>query len=170
MAAEDWYDVYKSERRRPTYIIEDGRSIVKRTEDPSPKHQAKIHIHKKEVNGVSPFAPKHPCSYPGCAILTNASRCDHHKKQEQQEYDRLRGHPASRGYNYAWRKASREYLARNPLCAKCLERNRVVAATVTDHIIPHKGDPGLFWDPGNWQALCKPCHDSKTARHDGRWG
>jgi 5-methylcytosine-specific restriction protein A len=26
----------------------------------------------------------------------------------------------------------------------------------------------LFWDEDNWQALCKPCHDRKTAV-EGRW-
>ena len=31
-----------------------------------------------------------------------------------------------------------------------------------DHIIPHRGDPELFWDRSNWQALCKNCHDRKT--------
>ena len=35
-----------------------------------------------------------------------------------------------------------------------------MAATVVDHIIPHKGDSDLFWDESNWQSLCKRCHDS----------
>ena len=42
-------------------------------------------------------------------------------------------------------------------------------ATVADHIIPHKGNLELFWDEGNLQALCKSCHDRKTAK-EGRWG
>ena len=45
----------------------------------------------------------------------------------------------------------------------------MTASTTVDHIIPHKGDRKLFWDKTNWQALCKPCHDAKTAREDGRW-
>ena len=119
---------------------------------------------------MSPLAPPRPCGYPGCSTLTEAPRCEQHRKQERQEYDRRRGNPASRGYTYEWRKASRAYLERNPLCVECLKRNRVVAATVTDHIVPHKGDPALFWDPNNRQSLCKRCHDRKTALHDGRWG
>lgn len=58
-------------------------------------------------------------------------------------------------------------------------------ANVVDHIIPHKlkaaldsGDQvaitkakALFWDSlGNWQPLCKPHHDRKTAAEDGGWG
>jgi 5-methylcytosine-specific restriction protein A len=46
----------------------------------------------------------------------------------------------------------------------------VRAANVVDHIVPHKGDQALFWDKNNWQSLCKPHHDAKTAREDGGWG
>ncbi len=42
----------------------------------------------------------------------------------------------------------------------CAKAGRVTAATVVDHIKPHRGDQKLFWDTANWQALCKPCHDS----------
>ena len=29
---------------------------------------------------------------------------------------------------------------------------------------PPGGDPVLFWDENNWQALCKFCHDSRKQR------
>lgn len=36
---------------------------------------------------------------------------------------------------------------------------------VVDHIRPHRGDPDLFWDPDNLQAVTKAWHDSiKQAR------
>jgi 5-methylcytosine-specific restriction protein A len=44
---------------------------------------------------------------------------------------------------------------------------RITPATVIDHITPHRGDRALFWQSSNWQALCKPCHDRKTATEDG---
>ena len=62
------------------------------------------------------------------------------------------------------------YLRRHPLCIRCDAADQVVAATVVDHIKPHRGDKALFWDQDNWQPLCKPCHDAKTAAEDGRWG
>lgn len=31
---------------------------------------------------------------------------------------------------------------------------------VVDHVIPHKGDERLFWDPNNLQAVSKAYHDS----------
>lgn len=40
----------------------------------------------------------------------------------------------------------------------------MVAASVVDHKIAHRGDMTLFWDKANWQSLCKPCHDSWKQR------
>jgi 5-methylcytosine-specific restriction protein A len=56
------------------------------------------------------------------------------------------------------------FLAANPLCVECAKRNILEPSTVLDHKIPHRGDVDLFWDSNNWQALCKPCHDRKSAR------
>lgn len=56
-----------------------------------------------------------------------------------------------------WRDASRKFLLENPTCCMCGAK-----ATVTDHIIPHRGNEDLFWDESNWQSLCKSCHDKKT--------
>ena len=83
--------------------------------------------------------------------------------------DRRRPSAARRGYGPRWRRARAAYLARHPLCVPCAAAGRLVQATVVDHIVPHSGDPVLFWDEANWAALCKACHDAKTAR-EGRWG
>jgi len=45
---------------------------------------------------------------------------------------------------------------------KCREKGKLTPATVVDHIVPHRGDPILFWDEKNWQPLCKDCHGVKT--------
>lgn len=73
---------------------------------------------------------------------------------------------AQRGYGGKWQRARAEYLAQHPLCVMCERQGRVVASTVVDHIEPHKGDPKLFWRRSNWQALCKPCHDSVKQRQE----
>lgn len=69
-------------------------------------------------------------------------------------------------YNGPWRKERLHFLDRNPLCSYCAEEGRVTAAEVVDHIIPHRGDPALFWDITNWQPLCKWCHDSVKQREE----
>lgn len=67
---------------------------------------------------------------------------------------------SQRGYDYRWQKARAQFLLDNPLCVYCARIGRTTAASVVDHIIPHRGDRDLFWDQSNWQQLCRPCHDS----------
>ena len=106
-----------------------------------------------------PTKPLHPCGHPGCPNLTAERYCPKHKQPD-------RPSSASRGYNAKWRKASKAFLRKNPLCVMCLKEGRYTAATVVDHIKPHRGDSTLMWDSSNWQALCKSCHDKKTWRED----
>ncbi|WP_045573628.1 HNH endonuclease [Desulfosporosinus sp. I2] len=117
-----------------------------------------------------PMKPRRPCSHPSCPELTSDRYCDKHQKQVTQEYDRRRGSAASRGYGSRWRKASKRFLEEHPLCVACEREGKLTPSKIVDHIKPHKGDMMLFWDESNWQALCKRCHDIKTAREDGRWG
>ena len=107
-----------------------------------------------------------PCSHVGCPNLTAERFCEQHK-EEAKQYDRERGTRQQRGYTNRWLKCRIIYLRAHPLCVVCLKANRVTAATEVDHIIPHKGDPRLFWDESNWQSLCKSCHSTKTANEGG---
>ena len=65
-----------------------------------------------------------------------------------------------RGYGHRWHEARNRFLQANPLCVMCKRLGRVTAASVVDHIIPHKGNLVLFWDEGNWQSLCRRHHNS----------
>ena len=118
---------------------------------------------------MSPFAPAHPCGFPGCPMLVDSAyrRCEKHRMQERNEIDQRRGSAARRGYDARWRAERNRYLTIHPLCAECERVGRLTAATVVDHIVPHKGDPNLFWNESNWQALCRRCHNRKTAATDG---
>lgn len=71
-----------------------------------------------------------------------------------------------RGYGYRWQQARQRYLFDNPLCVYCQREGHVSAASVVDHITPHRGDQVLFWDQANWQPLCKPCHDRIKQREE----
>jgi 5-methylcytosine-specific restriction enzyme A len=91
--------------------------------------------------------------------------------EQRRTYDHQRGTAHQRGYGARWQKARAGWLVAHPLCAACERQGRVTAATVVDHVIPHRGDMALFWAAAtNWQSLCKPCHDAKTAREDGGFG
>ena len=69
-------------------------------------------------------------------------------------------------YDRRWRKARRLYLTLHPLCVYCQEDGYTRAASVVDHIRPHKGDDRLFWDESNWQPLCKTHHDATKQREE----
>lgn len=63
-----------------------------------------------------------------------------------------------------WRAKRARYLAAHPACVRCGAR-----ATVADHIIKrrewvrrgYQGSPDVW---SNLQAMCKRCHDRKTAK------
>ncbi len=77
---------------------------------------------------------------------------------------------AKRGYGRRWQRESKLHLKKYPLCAECLRGGRTTAATLVDHIEPHKGDMKKFWNRKNWQSMCDPCHNIKTAKEDGGFG
>ena len=69
-------------------------------------------------------------------------------------------------YGRRWRKARKQFLTEHPLCAMCERLDKITASAEVDHIIKHDGDPVLFWDVTNWQALCATCHRTHKAREE----
>lgn len=119
--------------------------------------------------------PRLICIEPGCDDLAEPglNRCaDHQAKKDARVAARkaeaktsaVAREGAALYASEAWRSASKGFLRKHPLCADCQDLGLVVPATEVDHIIPHRGDRGLFWQRRNWQSLCKPCHSRKTAR------
>lgn len=118
--------------------------------------------------GVVPKKPKRPCSQPGCPELTDHRFCPAHAKAEDQRYRRHQRDPKiNKRYDHRWRKVRNAYIQAHPLCEHCQENGHVTPAQEVDHIIPL--EQGGTHDEANLQALCKPCHSSKTAREDDRW-
>jgi len=97
----------------------------------------------------------------GC-VLTPGERCRHMLAADQERkarHDQHRPTARQRGYDTKWDKARAAYLKAHPSCVMC-----GAAASVVDHIQPHKGNNALFWKSANWQALCTPCHSSRKQR------
>ena len=70
-----------------------------------------------------------------------------------------RGSAHSRGYSRSWARASARYKQLHPICIGCLAVSKLSKTDVVDHIVPHKGNPALFWNENNWQPLCRWHHD-----------
>jgi hypothetical protein len=67
----------------------------------------------------------------------------------------------------AWRQKRAMQLASEPLCAMHLARGEVVAATVADHVEPHREDWAKFWE-GSLQSLCAACHSRDKQRGEAQ--
>jgi 5-methylcytosine-specific restriction protein A len=111
---------------------------------------------------VMPMKPKRPCKHPGCPRLRNGRYCDQHAKLHIND----RASAVERGYSSRWQKARKRFLAKQPLCVECERTGKLTPSTVVDHIKPYRGDKVLFWNEGNWQSLCRKCHDRKTRTRD----
>lgn len=105
------------------------------------------------------------CSAIGCPSLAipGGRFCIPHQKEVRAREWR---NPVPRLDGAEWKRRSKRFLREHPFCACGCGG----WAEVVDHIKPHKGDPALFWDEGNWQSLTKRHHDQKTAREDGGFG
>jgi len=82
--------------------------------------------------------------------------CERRRADERKaRHDAQRPSARERGYDSKWDRERAAYLKANPVCAR---QGCGQAATVVDHIIPHRGDRKLFWSRSNWQPLCTSCH------------
>lgn len=110
------------------------------------------------------------CRAFGCRARVVAGYCPAHA--DQAEY--RRGSQRERGYTRRWQRVRLLFLehhpccgdrpgARRPVMSACWAAGVSTPATEVDHVVPHRGDVGLFWDQlNNWQALCHHCHARKT--------
>jgi 5-methylcytosine-specific restriction enzyme A len=114
-----------------------------------------------------PSAAKRPCLKPGCGALVSAGYCAVHRLRSRRSDEAKTWHKL---YDARWQRYRISHLADHPLCAECERGGRLMPASIVDHIVPHRGDVALFWDPANHQAMCKACHDTKTATEDGGFG
>jgi 5-methylcytosine-specific restriction protein A len=111
--------------------------------------------------------PKRPCAQPGCCGLVEFGYCPAHAPRTaeyRKRYDHQRGSSTKRGYDGDWKRFRKAFLADNPHCADCRERKRETPSTCVHHELKIRTHPHLRLVRSNCRALCKPCHDRRTAR------
>jgi len=118
--------------------------------------------------------PNRACREPGCTgyAASGSPYCRAHAAAHARVF-RSAAHrkEAARLYRTGqWRALRRQQLTAKPFCAECLKAGRYTPASEVDHIVPHRNDERLFFDPMNLQSLCSSCHSIKTAREDGGFG
>ena len=100
----------------------------------------------------------------------HVSRQDGNRQEQRKQYDRERNAiRASRTWygSGRWKALRLRQLQVQPLCSMCEKKGLLTAATVCDHITPHRDDEDLFWR-GPFQSLCKMCHDSAKQVEEAR--
>ena len=107
---------------------------------------------------VMPTRARSFCVVPGCSTLVDRGRCPPHALAQEQTRTNT---PIRRWYRTPRWKALRARVLVDQAyqCARC---HQVRPALDIDHILPHGGNPDLFWDRLNLQALCGACHGRKT--------
>jgi len=77
--------------------------------------------------------------------------------------------PAYEKWYHTKRWERRAYFQKqeHPLCKMCLEHGIVTPAVVADHVIPHHGDPPLFWF-GELQSLCSSHHSGSKQQLENK--
>jgi 5-methylcytosine-specific restriction protein A len=102
--------------------------------------------------------------------VVKRGRCGTCATKAQRAAEAERPSSYARGYTRRWSRESKLYLRAHPMCMCDSCNGDGLPAEIVDHVVPHKGNQSLFWDPSNWQAMNKRCHDRKTATQDGGFG
>jgi 5-methylcytosine-specific restriction enzyme A len=112
---------------------------------------------------MTPWAPKKPCTAPGCSRLCDGGKCPEHLGIERRIYDQGRRSPeAHRFYrSKQWLAVRQAHLRHEPLCRACKAAGRIVPGYAVDHIVPI-ADGGARLDEANLQSLCAACHSRKS--------
>jgi 5-methylcytosine-specific restriction enzyme A len=66
-----------------------------------------------------------------------------------------------------WKRMRRAQLQREPLCAFCMKQGKLTAASVADHVEPHRGNEQMFWH-GELRSLCQFCHSGTKQQQETR--
>lgn len=64
-----------------------------------------------------------------------------------------------------WERKRQVLFNEQPLCVMCLQSETIMIADTADHVVPHRGDPDLFWN-GELQPLCASCHSRDKQREE----
>ena len=86
-----------------------------------------------------------PCLNLQLRMMDRLQQRYHAERQQWLEEGKRQGKAeAQRGYDRRWQKSRLVYLLQYPWYASC-----GMAADTVDHVITHRGNMDLFWDPSN---------------------
>jgi 5-methylcytosine-specific restriction endonuclease McrA len=78
--------------------------------------------------------------------------------ERKARFDRKRPNSSQRGYDGAWEREAKAFLATHPVCARCGR-----PSTVVMHIQSIRKRPDLRMVPSNWRPGCQRCNAIEAA-------
>lgn len=118
-----------------------------------------------------PARPKSICRRVGCgATIALPGFCERHKTESVGWNRTHQGKTSTeRGYGSKWRKVRERVMLRDcGLCQICIRAGVIRSASEVDHITNKATARAAGWteeqidDETNLQAVCSPCHKTKT--------
>ncbi|UTC78121.1 HNH endonuclease [Treponema sp. OMZ 799] len=115
---------------------------------------------------------KYYCKWQGCkALLDTPGYCLKHKplveqREAERSKKRINNFKNAKRTNYLfyktkeWRELRSKVLKKQKQCVLCGSSELLHV----DHIVPPRGNRGLFFNINNLQVLCEICHRKKTAK------
>jgi 5-methylcytosine-specific restriction protein A len=105
------------------------------------------------------------CNQPGCNILIeqNERYCSIHLKEKGKPFEGAIRFNEELYKTSQWKTLRKKVLAEQPFCAKCGLSDKETKLEV-HHIIPARGNEGLFFDRDNLVSVCPICHKYLTNR------
>lgn len=101
------------------------------------------------------------CRHPGCSTKVTGKATARYCEQHKPKWVPWGAHQRRTIKGAAYDAARKSLFERQPLCVLCERAGRVSLATIRDHTIPLA--QGGVDEESNTQALCKECHDIKSA-------
>jgi 5-methylcytosine-specific restriction endonuclease McrA len=104
----------------------------------------------------------------GCGYrIAHGERCPCERQRAataKARHDATRPSARDRGYDAAWERVRKDFLARHPMCCSpgCAEK-----ATDVDHIVSVRERPDLRLSWSNLRPMCHRHHSRRTAREQG---
>lgn len=90
---------------------------------------------------------------------------------DERERDRYRDQQHWRKWyrTARWKRLRWSVLVRDRFtCQRCKRVEANTSQLVANHKTPHRGDEALFWNEGNLETACKPCHDGLIQSEERR--
>src|SRR5215813_1586444 len=123
-----------------------------------------------------PSLANRPCAKLGCNQLTSTTYCTAHtnySRQQSRDYDRSRSSDEIRRFNTSafWKATSKRFLSEHRLCEDCgrladavHHRVRARVWIAQQNCESEQDRQRAYCDEANLMALCKPCHNRRTAK------